>query len=56
LQQRTDRIRSISLLSGDVIVWGGAARLTYHGVKNLAPGCHPLTDNLRCNLTFRRAR
>lgn len=38
---------------GDVVVWGGKARLHYHGVKPLAAGTHPLTGMLRFNLTFR---
>ncbi|HEX4168770.1 MAG TPA: DNA oxidative demethylase AlkB [Bryobacteraceae bacterium] len=43
------------LVSGDVVVWGGPARLAYHGVAKLAAGHHPLTGESRINLTFRRA-
>jgi alkylated DNA repair protein (DNA oxidative demethylase) len=52
---RSDRPRRIPLESGDVVVWGGPARLTYHGVALLADGEHPLTGRCRVNLTLRRA-
>jgi alkylated DNA repair protein (DNA oxidative demethylase) len=41
---------------GDVVVWGGADRTAYHGVRKLDPGLHPVTGAVRYNLTFRRAR
>lgn len=53
--KRTDRVRRIRLESGDVVVWGGPARLAYHGVDTLADGTHPVTGRCRLNLTFRRA-
>jgi alkylated DNA repair protein (DNA oxidative demethylase) len=40
--------------SGDVAVWGGPARFTYHGVAALKDGQHPLTGDVRINLTFRK--
>ena len=52
---RGDRPRRIPLESGDVVVWGGPARLTYHGVAPLADGEHSLTGRCRINLTLRRA-
>ncbi len=52
---RADRPRRIPLESGDVVVWGGPARLTYHGVAPLADGEHPLAGQCRINLTLRRA-
>src|SRR6266436_8056486 len=52
---RGDRPRRIPLENGDVVVWGGPARLTYHGVAPLADGEHPLTGGCRINLTLRRA-
>lgn len=52
---RGDRPRRVLLESGDVVVWGGPARLTYHGVAPLADGEHPLTGRCRINLTLRRA-
>lgn len=53
--RRSDRPRRIRLESGDVVVWGGPARLVYHGVAPLADGEHPLTGRYRINLTFRKA-
>lgn len=52
---RRDRPRRIRLESGDVAVWGGAARLAYHGIAPLADGEHPLTGHCRINLTLRKA-
>ena len=52
---RKDRASRIRLESGDVVVWGGPARLVYHGVAPLAEGEHPLTGHSRINLTFRKA-
>jgi alkylated DNA repair protein (DNA oxidative demethylase) len=43
------------LCHGDVVVWGGPARLAYHGVAPLADGEHALLGRRRINLTFRRA-
>jgi alkylated DNA repair protein (DNA oxidative demethylase) len=40
---------------GDVVVWGGADRLRYHGVLPLADGVHPRFGRARVNLTFRKA-
>nr|WP_284691729.1 DNA oxidative demethylase AlkB [Pinirhizobacter soli] len=45
--------RSIPLVNGDVVVWGGPSRMNYHGVLPLEAGVHPLTGNTRFNLTFR---
>ena len=52
---RSDRIRRMRLNSGDVVVWGGPSRLTFHGVDTLKDGEHELTGASRLNLTFRRA-
>jgi DNA oxidative demethylase len=52
---RKDRPTRIRLESGDVVVWGGPARLVYHGIAPLAEGEHPLTRRSRINLTFRKA-
>jgi alkylated DNA repair protein (DNA oxidative demethylase) len=52
---RSDRIRRMRLASGDVVVWGGPSRLTYHGIDALREGEHELTGAVRFNLTFRRA-
>src|SRR5262245_7173949 len=48
--RRSDRPRRIRLESGEVVVWGGPARFTYHGVAPLADGEHPLTGRCRINL------
>ena len=53
--RRSERPRRLPLTSGDVAVWGGAARLAYHGIAPLAAGEHPLTGACRINLTFRKA-
>ena len=41
---------------GDIAVWGGPARLAFHGVAPLADGEHALLGRQRINLTFRKAR
>jgi alkylated DNA repair protein (DNA oxidative demethylase) len=53
--ERRDRPRRLRLDSGDVVVWGGPARLFFHGVDPLADGDHPLTGRCRYNLTLRKA-
>lgn len=53
--ERRDPMRRIGLEHGDVVVWGGAARLAFHGIAPLAAGEHPLTGPVRYNLTLRRA-
>jgi alkylated DNA repair protein (DNA oxidative demethylase) len=53
--RRADRARRVRLESGDVVVWGGPARLAFHGVAPLADGDDPLTGNCRINLTLRKA-
>jgi alkylated DNA repair protein (DNA oxidative demethylase) len=53
--RRSERPRGFLLENGDVVVWGGPARLVYHGVAKLADGDHPITGRSRINLTFRRA-
>jgi DNA oxidative demethylase len=41
---------------GDVMVFGGAARLLFHGVRPVKAGSDPFFGPFRYNLTFRRAR
>ena len=53
--QRTDRAMRVPLAHGDVVVWGGPARLRYHGVLPLKPNHHQAFGECRINLTFRRA-
>ena len=52
---RTERPRRVSLLHGDVVVWGGAARMNFHGIAPLADGLHPIVGRQRINLTLRQA-
>jgi DNA oxidative demethylase len=54
--KRSDPTRRYRLEHGDVVVWGGPARLAFHGVAPLAEGEHGLLGQQRINLTFRRAR
>ena len=51
---RNDRPRRYRLEHGDIAVWGGPARLAFHGVAPLADGDHPLMGRQRINLTFRK--
>ena len=53
--KRKDRPLRVPLEHGDVVVWGGPARLRYHGVARLEESRHPFADNARINLTLRRA-
>ena len=54
--RRRDPIAPLPLASGDVFVFGGAARLRYHGVTRILPGTAPrdLGFEGRLNLTFRK--
>jgi DNA oxidative demethylase len=54
--RRSDRSRRVPLAHGDVVVWGGPARLRYHGVMPLADGQHPMLGAYRVNLSLRKAR
>ena len=54
--KRSDKPRRFRLQHGDVVVWGGPARLAFHGVAPLAEGEHALIGRQRINLTFRQAR
>lgn len=53
--KRSDRPHRLPLVHGDVVVWGGAKRLAYHGVAPLVDGLHPLVGRMRLNLTMRKA-
>jgi len=52
---RADPQMRVPVSHGDVIVWGGPARLRYHGIQPLKQGSHPLMGTYRVNLTFRKA-
>ena len=53
--RRKDRPLRLALEHGDVVVWGGPARLRYHGVAPLKEAHHPFAAAHRINLTLRRA-
>src|SRR5262245_44787790 len=54
--RRRDPVQSLLLESGDIFVFGGAARLRYHGVSRIVAGTSPpeLGIEGRFNLTFRK--
>jgi alkylated DNA repair protein (DNA oxidative demethylase) len=54
--RRRDPVDTIALESGDVFIFGGPARLRYHGVTRILPGTAPAALGLtgRFNLTFRQ--
>jgi DNA alkylation damage repair protein AlkB len=54
--RRRDPVTPILLASGDALVFGGPARLCYHGVSRILPGTAPSSLDLegRLNLTFRQ--
>ena len=53
--KRNDPTRSLKLGSGDAFVFGGLARLAFHGVDRLYPGTSTLLpQGGRINLTLRR--
>jgi alkylated DNA repair protein (DNA oxidative demethylase) len=56
-RRRRDPIETIELASGDAFVFGGPARLRYHGVSRITPGTAPPELGLsgRFNLTFRQS-
>lgn len=54
--RRNDPVRRVPLRHGDIAVWGGPARLAFHGVAPMKRGEHPLLGAHRINLTFRKAR
>ena len=53
--RRREPVETLMLKSGDVFVFGGPARLRYHGVSRIARGTAPaeLAIDGRFNLTFR---
>lgn len=55
-RDKEDKTLPVALESGDVLVFGGPARLLYHGIRPVKAGYDPLFGPFRYNLTFRRAR
>jgi alkylated DNA repair protein (DNA oxidative demethylase) len=53
--KRSDKPMQILLNHGDVVVWGGASRMYYHGVMSIQANQHPELGRTRINLTFRKA-
>ena len=53
--ERSDKAARVALAHGDVVVWGGPARLRFHGIAPLKDGSHPATGACRINLTLRKA-
>lgn len=53
--QRSDKVQRVPLGHGDVVAWGGPARLRYHGILPVKPNSHDVLGSCRINLTFRRA-
>lgn len=52
---RGGKTRSVTLASGDVIAFGGPARLAYHGIDRIRPGTSRLVPGGgRLSLTLRR--
>jgi alkylated DNA repair protein (DNA oxidative demethylase) len=54
--KRSDKTQRYRLEHSDIAVWGGPARLAFHGVAPLADGEHAVLGRQRINLTFRKAR
>ena len=52
---RNEKTVRLPINHGDVLVWGGPARLRYHGIMPLKDGTHLSTGGYRFNLTFRKA-
>ena len=55
-ETRKHPLKRYPLYHGDVVVWGGPARLFYHGVAPLTDGSHEKTGRQRINLTFRKVK
>lgn len=53
---RRDPVRTLMLESGDAFVFGGPARLCYHGISRILPSTAPggLALSGRLNVTFRQ--
>jgi alkylated DNA repair protein (DNA oxidative demethylase) len=56
-ETRRGPTKSLVLSSGDVVMFGGVARLAYHGIDRIRSGTSSLIgDGGRINLTLRRVR
>lgn len=54
--KRNDKTTKVQVTHGDVVVFGGASRLYFHGVQAIKAANHYLLGKQRINLTFRKAR
>ena len=52
--QRKGKVQTLQLSDGDVLVWGGVARLYFHGVRSPQANASGQIPQ-RFNLTFRKA-
>jgi len=52
--QRNNRPKRYRLEHGDIAIWGGPARLSFHGIAPITDGHHPILGSKRINLTFRK--
>ncbi len=55
-EKRSAPTRRVALQHGDVVVWGGTARLRYHGILPVKESPEYPPGSPRFNLTFRKAR
>ncbi len=53
--RRADKTLRVPVRHGDVLVWGGPARLNYHGILPVKAAHHPFAGAHRINLTLRKA-
>lgn len=53
--ERREKTKRIALHHGDVLVWGRADRLRFHGILPIKAASHSITNDCRINLTFRKA-
>jgi alkylated DNA repair protein (DNA oxidative demethylase) len=52
--KRSDKTSRSLLTHDDVVVWGGPARLNFHGIQPVKASYHPFAGSERINLTFRQ--
>jgi DNA oxidative demethylase len=53
--KRSGKTMRVPVRHGDILVWGGPARLNYHGVLPIKAAHHPFAGAHRINLTLRKA-
>lgn len=51
--RRKDKVETYIINDGDVLVWGGADRLRYHGISKIVSSGTDENCGMRLNLTFR---